>query len=225
MSQQDNEFHRDLDEATSARLRKLQALPVDLSGLDSALRGRLPERRGRATLRIFRPLTALAASIAVIVAITAAVLIGTSGGEVLASPTTMAELHREIVSNKLPVTKVNSIEEASRVLSEQSGSKSPQLPDAPEAHVMACCMKSIRNKKMACVLLQSGGTPITMTVARSQDVETPSCEAVNRNGTMYHVQAKDGVNMVMTERDGRWVCLMSELPQDQLIDLAARLRF
>ena len=68
-------------------------------------------------------------------------------------------------------------------------------------------------------------TPITMTVARSQDVETPSCEAVNRNGTMYHVQAKDGVNMVMTERDGRWVCLMSELPQDQLIDLAARLRF
>ena len=86
-------------------------------------------------------------------------------------------------------------------------------------------MKSIRNKKMACVLLQSGGTPITMTVARSQDVETPSCEAVNRNGTMYHVQAKDGVNMVMTERDGRWVCLMSELSQDQLIDLAARLRF
>jgi hypothetical protein len=173
-------------------------------------------------------LTALAASIAVIAAITAAIWIGTSGGEVLASPATMAQLHREILSNKLAVTKVNSIDEAGKVLSAQSAqsaSQPPELPDAPDAHVMACCMKSIRDKKMACVLLQSSGTPITMSVARSEDIKMPACAAVNRNGAMYHVQSADGLNMVMTERDGRWVCLMSELPQDQLIDLAARLRF
>src|SRR5436190_4782316 len=225
MSPEDSDLQRELDEATVARLRRLRTLPVDTSGLDAALRARLPQRRHVGPLRMFRSLTAVAASLALLVAITAAVLIATSGGEVLASPTTMAKLHREIVSNKLPVTKVSSIDEAGKVLSEQSGSQTLQLPDAPEAHVMACCMKSIRNKQMACVLLQSAGTPITMTVARSEDIKTPTCEAVSRNGAMYHVQSTDGLNMVMTERDGRWVCLMSELSQDQLIDLAARLRF
>jgi hypothetical protein len=224
MSHEHNNLQGKLDEATAARLRRLQTLPVDTSQLDAALQARLPKRR-RARLRIFGPLTAVAASIALILAIAAAVLIATSGSEVLASPTTMAQLHRDIVSNKLAVTRVNSIDEAGKVLTDQSGSQTPALPDAPQAHVMACCMKSIRNKKMACVLLQSAGTPITMTVARSEDIRTPTSQVVNRNGASYHVQSTDGLHMVMTERDGRWVCLMSELPQDQLIELASRLRF
>ena len=225
MADEQDNLHRELEDATAARLGRLRTLPVDTSSLEAALRQQLPPRRQFGPLRIFRPLTAIAASIALVLAIAAAVLIGTSGGEVLASPTQMAQLHRDIVSNTLAVTKVNSIDEAGKVLSEQSGAQSPQLPDAPEAHVMACCMKSIRNKKMACVLLQSAGTPITMSVARSEDIKTPTCAAVTRNGEMYHVQATDGLNMVMTERAGRWVCLMSELPQDQLINLASRLRF
>ena len=91
---------------------------------------------------------------------------------------------------------------------------------------MACCMKSIRDKRMACVLLQDeAGTPITMTVARSADMRAPAGPTVMRGGAKYHLHAMAPLNMVMTERAGRWVCLISELPQEQLIDLAARLQF
>src|SRR5947209_715797 len=109
MSRQDNQIHDELDAATAARLGRLRTMPLDMSRLDAALRARLPQRRQRLTLRLFRPLTAVAASIALILAITVAVLVATSGGEVLASPTTMAQLHRDIVANKLAVTKVSSI--------------------------------------------------------------------------------------------------------------------
>ena len=39
----------------------------------------------------------------------------------------------------------------------------------PDAHVMACCLKSIKDKEVACVLLNSEGTPITMSVAKASD--------------------------------------------------------
>jgi hypothetical protein len=225
LSNEPNNREHQLDAATAARLRKLASLPMDTSRLDAMVQSRIPQPKRSSRWRILRPMTAIAASLTLLIGIAAAVLLSTSGGEVLASPTQMVQLHRDIVANRIAVTKVGSIEEAGKVLSQQSGSQSPQLPDAPEAHVMACCMKSIKSKKMACVLLQSAGTPITMSVARSEDIKTPACPAIERNGASYHVHSADGLNMVMTERAGRWVCLMSELPQDQLIDLASRLRF
>lgn len=228
MTWQDSELPTDpIDEAVARRLGKLRTMPVDTSKLDGRLLAAIP-RRQNATIyhRLRRPLAAVAASITVGVIIAATVLLSSSSGEVLASPAQMAQVHRDIVSNALPVTRVNSIEEASKVLSQQSGAQSPQLPEAPQAHVMACCMKSIRNKRIACVLMQDqAGTPITMTVARSSDMRMPHGRSLERNGVMYQAQAVGELNMVMTERAGRYVCLMSQLSQDQLVDLVTRLQF
>jgi hypothetical protein len=155
----------------------------------------------------------------------AAALLTSSSGQVLASPTQMAQVHLDMVANRIPVTRVNSIDEAGKVLS-QSWSQSPQLPQPPQEHVMACCMKSIRDKRMACVLLQDqAGTPITMTVARSTDMRPPRGATVTRDGVTYHVHDMSPLNMVMTERGDRWVCLIAELPQEKLIELASRLQF
>src|SRR5207249_3571295 len=131
----------ELDAATSARLKQLGAMPIDTSHLDAAVRAAIPRSTSRLR-RLIRPLTAAAASIAIVAAIIAAIMFATSGGEVLASPAQMAEVHRDIVANRTPVTHVSSIEEAGKVLS-QSWSQSPALPQPPDAHVMACCMKSI----------------------------------------------------------------------------------
>jgi hypothetical protein len=46
-----------------------------------------------------------------------------------------------------------------------------------------------------------------------------------RAGVTYHVQSSGRVNMVMTERQGRWVCLMGEAPIERLMDFAERLQF
>ena len=216
---------QEIDEAISRRLGRLGSMPVDTSRLDAALRARIPQRRQRPVFyRLMRPATAIAASLTLF-AIIAAALLTSSSGEVLASPAQMAQVHMDIVQNRVPVTRVNSIEEASQSLS-QTWSQSPQLPQPPQEHVMACCMKSIRNKRIACVLLQdAAGTPITMTVARSTDMRAPRGPTVTRDGITYHVHDMAPLNMVMTERAGRWVCLIAQLPQEKLIDLAAHLRF
>jgi hypothetical protein len=74
----------------------------------------------------------------------------------------------------------------------------------PQAHVMACCIKSVQNKRVACVLLKSEGVPVTMAVADAKDVRSPKSPVVVHSGTRYHVQSSGSLNMVMTEREGRW---------------------
>src|SRR5688500_12005387 len=187
-----------LDEATVARLAKLRSMPVDASRLEKALRAAIPpvEERaaiaaGRDPLRIsgwFRPLRAVAASFILLSAVVTAVLLTSSGGPALASADTMARMHEDLVSGKSPVMQVSSIDEANQALAGQSAG-GPTLPGAPEGHVMACCMKSVKGKKVACVLLRNGDEPVTMTVANASDMRLPKSPTVTRAGVTYHVQS------------------------------------
>ena len=228
MDSQENTNSERVDIAVSARLRKLSTFPVDVSRLERQLqreipKPQLPERRPL-VMRLMRPVTAVAASMTIAVVVAAA-LLTSSSGEAFASPAPMAQVHRDIVENRMPVTKVDSIEAASGVLAGQWPGK-PELPAAPDAHVMACCMKSIKDKKVACVLLKSEGAPITMSVANASDMRAPAgVKAVTRSGATYHLVSSDGLNMVMTERNGRWVCLISEVASDRLIAVAEKLEF
>ena len=90
---------------------------------------------------------------------------------------------------------------------------------------MACCMKSVQHKRVACVLLNNGETPVTMMVANASDVRPPDSPTVERDGVTYHTHAAGGLNMVSTVRDGRYVCLIGSVPTDHLIDFATQLRF
>jgi hypothetical protein len=53
----------------------------------------------------------------------------------------------------------------------------------------------------------------------------PSSPTRTRGGVTYHVQSSGRLNMVMTEWDDRWVCLIGEIPADRLMDIAEQLRF
>ena len=88
---------------------------------------------------------------------------------------------------------------------------------------MACCMKSVKNKKVACVLLKNGGIPVTLTVANAADMRLPTSPTIQRGGITYHVQTEGALKMVMTERNDRWICLIGELSADKLIELATKL--
>ena len=212
-----------LDEAVTQRLAKLRTVPVDTSRLDRILRAQLPLPQRQSRLIWLRPVRAIAAGIA-IVAVIGAIFLSSSGGPVLASPTQMAQFHEEMVSGRAPVMQVDSIAEANKALAQQSP-QSPTLPALPQDHVMACCMRSVKNKKVACVLLRSEGVPITMTVANAADMQLPATAQVSHNGVDYRVQSVGKLNMIMAERSGRWVCLIGELPTQRLMDLAAELRF
>jgi hypothetical protein len=225
MSEVEDQFENNqLDRAVANRLSKLRTRPVDTSRLDQALRGQIPfPSAGRVSWLRLRPLRAVAASIAVLLIISA-LLLTTATGPAMASPTQMAQFHQDLVAGRTPVMQVDSIQAANQALNEQ-WPQSPQLPSVPAQHVMACCMKSVRNKKVACVLLKDAGVPITMTVANASDMRTPSSQTVTRGGVSYSVQAVGSLNMVMTERNGRWICLIGELPAERLMDLAMQLQF
>lgn len=212
----------ELDRATSRRLARLGAMPVDTAGLERMLAGKLPARQSSMARMWLRPMRAVAAILAVALLI-AGLLVFSSGGPVLASPALMAKMHRDIVSERVPVMKVDSIDEACQMLSKHLDDAT--LPQAPDAHVMACCMREVKDKKVACVLLRSGGAAVTLSVARAADMKLPTSPTVVRDGVTYHVQKIEDLTMVMTERQGRWVCLISELPADAIMDIAAKLQF
>lgn len=218
-----------VDRAVSERLAKLRAMPVDLTNLDELLRGLIPppvrETRWRIpTIRPFRPLRAIAASVVLLSAIAAAIMLSASSGPALAEAAQMAQVHQDIVSGKIPVMQVSSIDGANRMLNQESPG-APSLPQLPDSHVMACCMKSIHNKKMACVLLKSEGVPVTLAVASASDMKLPTAPVQMRRGVEYRVQHVGKLSMVMTERNAKWLCLIGELPAEGLMDMAAQVKF
>ena len=214
-------MREELDRATSARLSKLRAIPVDTSRLQSRLLQAIPRPANRLAWR-FRPLRAVAASVLLVGAL-AVSFVAWSSRPALASASVMAQMHQDLVSGKTPVVQVDSIDEASRSLAAQA-SGLPPLPDLPAEHVMACCMKSVRNKRVACVLMRAEGVPVTMVVANAGDIRVPECPMVMVNGVHCHVQSAGELNMVMTEHHGRWVCLIGALPTGKLMEIAGRLK-
>lgn len=219
-----------LDVAVAGRLARLRTMPVDVSSLRRAVDARLgvPARAPRAgamRLRWLSPFRAAAASLVVVGLIVAAV-IATSGGPVLASPDRLAQLHQDLVSgDRHDMRRVASIEEARAALAaERAGA--PAVPGVGDDRAMACCVHTVGRKAMSCVSMTADGVAVSMAVAEAADVKTPAAsETVTVDGTTYQVESSGGVNMVMTRRGGRWVCLMGKLPTQRLIELAKTLRF
>ena len=222
-------FESDADDAVAKRLAKLRTMPMDLSNLERSMRQMIPPAEAATSPRLqiwtrwARPLRAVAAGIILVAAILI-LMLTTSGGPVVASTTDMAKFHDDLVSGRVPVTRVDSVQAANATLASEWAA-SPQVPDIPNEHVMACCMRSVRNKRMACVLLKGEGEPVTMTVANASEMKPPASPVVSRDGVQYHVEAVGDLNMIMTERHGRWVCLVGKVPSGRLIDLAASLQF
>jgi len=215
-----------LDQATAARLAKLRSMPVDTSQLGRLIEAQIPRPAVRSSMRLshwMRPFRAIAASL-LIFGIIGALLLSTSGGPVVASVTDMAKFHDDLVSGRVAVTHVASVAAANKTLAAQ-WAQSPQIPNMPMDHAMACCMRSVKNKKVACVLMEDSDGPISMTVANASDMKTPPSPTVTRGAVTYHVQSVGQLNMVMTERNGRWVCLIAKLPAERLMDLASSLEF
>ena len=147
-----------------------------------------------------------------------------SGGPVVASAQDFAQFHEDLVAGRVHAVRVSTIDAANKALASQD-SLSPQFPEVPNEQVMACCMNSVKGRRIACVLIDQGGTPVTMTVANARDMKSP---------ILPHRGAKwDGLSSALDQWpeyghdrsvNGRWICMMGHLPA-HLMDLADQLRF
>jgi hypothetical protein len=216
--------HDRLDQATAARLAKLRTMPVDTSRLEQFIRAEIPRPRTQErVMRIgwVRPLQAAAGFVLIVSA--AVWLLTTSSRPVMASPAELAQFHEDLLAGR-GVMQVDSVADANKSLLAQ-WAQSPQIPDVPSDHVMACCMKSIQNRKVACVLLKGEAEPVTMTIANASDMSMPDSPTVVRGGVSYNVNSSGNLNMVMTQRQGRWICLIGRLSVDRLMTLAGGIQF
>ena len=146
-----------------------------------------------------------------------------SSRPVLASAEQLAEVHEDVVAGR-GILHVDSVAEANKAILAQ-WANSPQIPDVPTDHVMACCMRSIRDRKVACILLKGESEPVTLTVANASDMAMPNTPSTYRDGVGYQVTSRGALNMVMTQRQARWICLIGRIPAERLMALAGGLQF
>lgn len=216
-----------MDEATSQRLAKLRTVPVDTSGLLKAVVEEIPRPQAQARwlrLKWLTSMRAVAASF-LILGLIIALVIHLSSRPVLASADELARIHEEVLhAAGSHHTRVDSIDAANATLAAKCPGL-PAVPEVPKVPVMSCCVHELGRRKIACVSVEIDQVPVSIAVADPADVKIPPCDAIMIGGIEYHVQSQGHINMVMTERCGRWVCVMGKLPVSRLAELASTLRF
>jgi hypothetical protein len=186
-----NEPDNDLDLAAARRLRRLADAPVDLASLESCIGAAIPRPGEMNRRKLFpRPYLAAAASVGVIVLVTAAVM--------LSAP-------RPVVASTEMLTDLYAHTDAMMV-------------DPATASQMPCCVRKVEGRNVTCVSLDVAGKRVMMTVGEGKHFKVP--DSAGRKvvgGVEYRFQSSGSINMVMTVRDGAWICLMGEPSVDELI--------
>lgn len=215
--------HDRLELATKTRLAKLGSVPVDTSRAKARLMAIGVESRdaGKPSVskRFWRAWAATAAVLAVAAGLFF-VLQGT-GSAAYASSAEMFQLHADLVEGRVPVIPVANSAEAKKAI-EAGWPDAPALPSLPTDNLglHACCLKDVQNRQVACFLLRQDGVPITVVMAKAEGLRSGEGRPVVRGGHEYMVNSREGVNMVMTRHEDRWLCFMGKVPQEELIRLA-----
>jgi len=227
-NEQDEPMNR-LDAATSARLAKLGAMPVDVSRLQAKLRQAMGHERPGATMNIsrwqraWRPVSGIAAMFVV------AGLIGwlvVSGGSepAIAAPAELAQMHEQASRDVPPMMRATSVDEANQLLAEQLGGSKP-LPNQMPGRMHACCLRQFAGTALSCVMIEWKGKMVSVAVADADQLRSPPGRTVERGGRRFTLHHANGVNMVMAGEHGRWLCVMGDAGDEDLLDIAAGIRF
>ena len=222
----DNPKLTEFDQAVRARLARLATVPVDTSNLEHRLRAAMTlgvaERSRR---RLPQTWGAMAAAAVLIVAATLGlVLMNFGNAPATASPTNLARLHAQTMHSDAATTTVTTVAQANVVLAAQ-WRDTPQAPTPSDAQLHACCIHDFMESKVACLLLADGQTPLTLVVGRAREFRPAEGRLVERGGRTFTLHEVNGLRMAMTQQDERFICLMGEISEDRLLDLAQGLQF
>lgn len=213
-------------EAISRRLAKLREQPISTSVLDARLKSILPpgatDGEPAPRMRFWTRRSVLSAVAAMLVAALTVLSAFTilAPRPVFASPQEMAVIHESAVMMQGHTMSVSTIEDARAALRRQwPGSSMISAPD--DMPVMSCCVHEIGKRQMGCVTFEVDDVPVTMAVADAREIRSPHGNKRVIGDTEYVVGSADGVNMVMSQRDGVWTCVMGRLPLERLANVAA----
>lgn len=229
-----------LDQATSARLAKLARCHVDTSRLEQSLKltmSLVMEDAPAATTspttprssdalrmlcqRWWRPLSTSAAAILIALTIGWLVL-GNNTSQAMAAPADLAQIHYDVAHGLSPHMNVSTVAQANAMLAKQSNDHIP-LPQVP-GQLQSCCLHHLQGTIMTCAMIKDQGHLITIAMADSKKMRSPKGQIVQRDGRTFITHHVNGINMVMEDQIGRWLCVMGETPFEQLINVAIDIR-
>jgi hypothetical protein len=208
------------DQAISRRLSRLSRMPVDTGSLERAVRAQVGSPRP-VWSKVLRPVIAIAASIIFMAIVGIALLQDRS---VQASADLMAQMHRDLVAGKGQIMKATSIDEVNKDFAAFAAGM-PEMNSSAEARPMGCCMRDVGDQKIACVLFDNNGVPVTLAMADGKAVKPFISDPVTHNGQTFHVQTIGELNMVMLDHGQYRICLIGQLPREDLMTISNRLKF
>ena len=222
-----DERYNQIDQATSDRLAKLSDCPVDTTNLEHRLNNILPDQNSTNTIPLtqrmwWKPVTSAAATIILGITLMWLIFNGDSN-PVMAAPMHMAEIHNEVVSEHADHFKVTSIEEANQLLSNQSNGvvSVPKLPGT----IKSCCLHKYQHVTLTCALILENGELVSIAIAEANKMHTPKGENISLNGKTFVAHTMNDLQMVMTYRNGRWLCVMGKIQKDKLVKIADTIEF
>ena len=244
------EHHEQLERATSARLAKLAERDVDTRALEAkisaALAGGNPADsypRSRAGIipgphdpmetyagninYNFRSWLLRAATVAAVVLITWMVAFFPSGsGQVaVASSFDLTTLHHDLVGGRIPAVQVTSIDAANSLFASQRSGDVKLPANLANAHVESCCLADVQGELASIAVLELQGQELTLVVAEAPRFAHRMGEVIEIDGHEYFGHAVGGVQMMMSNRGQRWLCVMGDLEPAQLADIASQIEF
>ena len=217
-----------LDNATSARLARLAARPVDTTRLQRRLKQAMAEEADAPSptlaavwQRWWRPVTSAAAMILIAASLGWFVL---NGGTTpaMAAPTTLAQIHYDVINGLAPHLKVSSVQDANKLLADQANGVIP-IPKLP-GHMKSCCLHQVEGATLTCALIDRDGQLITVAIADGAKLHSPHGKIMTRSGRQFIAHTANGINMVMAHEGDRWLCVMGEVDFEQLADVAAGIK-
>ncbi|MAE60706.1 MAG: hypothetical protein CMJ49_05025 [Planctomycetaceae bacterium] len=218
-----NEHTEHLDAATAKRLTQLGQRPVDTAALENRLQAALappPPTARTDGRRWLSPIAAMAAAVMLAAGLLFTVLQNDSSAAVLE----LSQLHHDLITKHL-ATPVQNVAEANAWIAQQEVA-GPALPgDMSEVRVQSCCLADVQGDLVAVVVMQYQRTLVTLVVADAQQFAHRMGRAIERDERELFSHQVNGVQMVMANHDDRWLCVMGDLSDDQLADLAAEIQF
>lgn len=220
------DYNDKLDQATQDRLSKLASMPVDLSRLEQKMADQLPARQQHNSPRHINPMQGwlrVAAIIAVMVGVAGAsyyAFFGVGPQSAIAQTMTVAELHDHLLNDPQEAYLAKSVEEAQALIDAQLAGKQP-LPIVDGTHIESCCLVEGEFPLRAALVVTQPAGNVTIIIAQGEDFAQPMHPIDHPSGLQLQGHDHAGMPMVMRNVGDLWMCVMGDLEQSELADIAA----
>ncbi|MBT8207710.1 MAG: hypothetical protein KJO18_05495 [Acidimicrobiia bacterium] len=216
-----------LDSAVQTRLRRLSTIPCDSTGLvrriDSAIEELREDDESASvwTFRLRQPLIAAAALIAIAATLAIALTYANRGADAIRL-SEVVHAHQSYLDNGAHVVNVQSVEQANHEC-QARWPGAPTIPNVDGVSVQCCCVEEMCGCPAACLHFDHNGVPVTMAVVTGAQFDDEGVTTVERGGRSYSVHTEGRFSVVAMRGPDRCICLVSELPREDLLALATRI--